>query len=331
MSRAAFAIFVAVAVAWSAPALADDAEFELNMGTLATKATPWGKQLKKWKKDIEKDSGGRIDVKIHWGGRRGDEVSMVRQTKRNELQAFGGSTGAVSNEVPEMAIFELCYLFDDYDHADKVIDTALNDPITEVLADAGFILYTFGENGFRNFATQGQPIKSPSDLEGLKMRSQETWTHEEAYRAWGGNPVQMPVSEVTSGLKTGNIKGFDNTELFAFATGWYKEIDTWSRTQHIYQPAVIMYNAEWYNALPDDLKKVVMDNADKQRKLGRKLVRKMNKKLVKSLEDAGINVVELSDAERAKFASKCDSVHKQYVDKVGGKAKSLLEAAKSVK
>src|SRR5690606_15309665 len=150
-------------------------------------------------------SNGRIKVKIHWGGKMGDEVSMVRQTKRNELQAFAGSTGAIATQVPEAAIFELCGLFKDLKEADKIIDNALVEPMTGILADNGFVLFTMGENGMRNSATKGKKIEKPSDLKGLKMRAQESWVHEEMYRVNGGNPVQMPVSEVSSSLATGNI------------------------------------------------------------------------------------------------------------------------------
>src|SRR5690606_30248197 len=163
-------------------------------------------------------------------------------------------TGAIATQVPEAAIFELCGLFKDLKEADKIIDNALVEPMTGILADNGFVLFTMGENGMRNFATKGKKIEKPSDLKGLKMRAQESWVHEEMYRVNGGNPVQMPVSEVSSSLATGNIDGFDNTPLFAFAAQWYKNIDTWIVSDHIYQPAMIVYNKDWYDSLPDDLK-----------------------------------------------------------------------------
>lgn len=335
MKRASFALLFVLLLVLPGVALADDAKYVLEVGTIASADTPWGTQLKQWKKTVEEESGGLIKVKIHWSGKMGDEVSMVRQLKRNELQAFAGSTGALASEVPELAIFELCYLFDDVDHADRVIDTALTEPVREILNDKGYVLYTFGENGFRNFATKGKAIHGPEDLAGLKMRSQESWNHEEAYRAWGGNPVQMPVSEVSSSLATGNIDGFDNTPLFAFAAQWYKEIDTWTVSDHIYQPALIAYNKEWFDALKKetgvDLQAAVMKDADKQLALGRKLVRKMQPKLIENLKEAGVTVYEMTKDEKKKLASKCGDVHKAYVDKVGGRAKELLEAAKKVK
>ena len=309
-----------------------DAEFTLNLGTLATKDTPWGKQLKGFKKRVESASGDRIKVRIHYGGRKGDEKSMVRQLKRGALQGFGGSTGAMASVVPEMAIFELPYLFKSEKQADKIIDGVLTPEIDKLLSANGYKLYIMAENGFRNFAAKGVAIHGPADLAKLKMRSQELWVHAETYRAAGGDPIQKPVSEVTSALTTGNINGFDNTPLFASAYGWIDQVDTWTVSDHIYQPGLIVYNKEWFDSLPADLQAVVMADQEVETKLGRKLVRRMNKKLMKQLAaKEGMTIYKMTDAEKAAMAKATLSVHKMFVDKVGGEAKRLLDLVNAAK
>jgi TRAP-type transport system periplasmic protein len=308
------------------------AEFTLNLGTLATKDTPWGKQLTQYKKMVEEKSGGRIKVKLHLGGRKGDELSMVRQLSHNTLQGFGGSTGAMAEMVPEMAIFELPYLFKDTKEADAIIDDVLTPEIDAILKEKGFVLYIMAENGFRNFANNGSPIHNTDDLGKLKMRSQEMWVHEETYRALKGQPVKMAVSEVTTSLTTKGIDGFDNTPLYAFAAGWYKQINVWNVSDHIYQPALIAYNKEWFDSLPPELQEVVMSDQKIQTKMGRKLVRNMNEDLLKQLEDSpDVTVYRLTADEKAAFAKASKSVHQMFVDKVGGKAKDLLDKVYAAK
>jgi TRAP-type C4-dicarboxylate transport system substrate-binding protein len=302
-----------------------EAEFTLNLATLATKDTPWGKQLKEYKTMVEEKSGGRIKVKLHLGGRKGDEKSMVRQLSRGTIQGFGGSTGAMAEEVPEMGIFELPFLFKDTKQADTIIDDIIAPEMAEILKEKGFVLYIMAENGFRNFATKDIEIHGPDDLKKPKMRSQEFWVHEEMYRALGGNPVALPVSEVTTSLTTGNIDGFDNTPLYAFAAGWNKLITVWNVSDHIYQPAIIVYNKEWYDALPPDMQAVVMADQKIQTKMGRKLVRNMNEDLVKQLETDGVKVYKLTDAEKKSLADKSKSVYDQVPKKIGERGAALLK------
>ncbi len=317
------ALFV---VSLAAPAAAQDSEekYVLNLGTVAPPNTPWGKQLKSMKKRIEKDSGGRIKVKLFMGT-AGGEVSIVRQAKRGELQGAGVSTGSIASLVPEMNVFELPYLFKDSAEADKIIDNHLYEPVKEILAKNGFELYLFAENGFRNFAAKGKCIKKPEDLADLKMRAQESWVHEETYRALGGNPVRIAVPEVLSSLQNNNVQGFDNTPLFAFATSWYQAADHWTVSDHIYQPAIIVYNKEWFDKLPEDLQKVLLADRQKETDYGRNLVRKLHPKLVENLQAAGLTVCTLTDEEKKAFAAKTKPVHKQFRKKGGKDGGKLLD------
>jgi len=300
-----FAVLL-VSLALAAPAAAQDKKvYTLNLGTVAPPNTPWGKQLKSIKKRVEKESKGRLKVKLFMGT-AGGENSIVRQTKRGELQAAGVSMGAVASIVPEMNVFELPYLFANRAEADDIIDNHLYEPVQALMRDYGFELYTFSENGFRNFAAKGKCIQKPEDLADLKMRSQESWVHEETYRALGGNPVRIAVPETLSAIQSGNVQGFDNTPLFAFAASWYQGVDHWTVSDHIYQPAIVMYNKEWFDKLPDDLQKLLVADRKGETKRGRALVRKLQPKLLKNLERAKIKVCKLSDAEKAAFSKKTD-------------------------
>lgn len=309
-------------------ALAQEAEKEttytLNLGTVAPPNTPWGRQLNTMKKRIEKDSNGRIKVRLFMGT-AGGEVSIVRQTKRGELQGAGVSTGAVASLVPEMNVFELPYLFKDGAEADRIIDNHLFDPVSALLRENGFELYLFSENGFRNFATKGKCINDPKDLADLKMRAQESWVHEETYRALGGNPVRIAVPETLSAIQSNNVQGFDNTPLFAFAASWHQGIDHWTLSDHIYQPAVIVYNKDWLEKLPKDLQAILLANREQETATGRDLVRKLHPKLVANLEAASIKVCQVTPEQRKTFAEKTKSVHGLFRKRVGKKGADLLD------
>lgn len=315
--------FFLLAIGLALPAVAEET-YVLNLGTVAPPNTPWGKQLQSIRKRIEKDSGGRIKVKLFMGT-AGGENSIVRQTGRGELQAAGVSTAALASSVPEMNVFELPYLFENGPQADKVIDNHLYTPVQTLLRTYGFELYLFAENGFRNFATKGKCIKKPEDLHDLKMRAQESWVHEETYRALGGNPVRIAVPEVLSSLQNNNVQGFDNTPLFGFATSWYQATDHWTLSDHIYQPAVIVYNKAWFDKLPDDLQKILLADRQKETDYGRDLVRKLHPKLVDNLKAAGLTVCEVTPAERAEFAKRSLKVHEMFRKKGGKKGADLLD------
>ncbi|MBA2663507.1 MAG: TRAP transporter substrate-binding protein [Bradymonadaceae bacterium] len=327
--------FVLLATGLALPAFAQDApkkeeKFVLNLGTIAPPATPWSNQLNSMAKRIEKESGGRIEVRLFLGT-AGGETSIVRQARRGELQGAAVSLGALASAVPEMNVFELPYLFDSFTEADRIIDNHLYGPVKTLLATYGFELYLFGENGYRNFAAKGKCVRTPADLATLQMRVQESWVHEEMYRALSGNPVRIAVPETLPALQTGNVNGFDNTPLFAFAASWYQAVDHWTISDHIYQPAAVVYSKKWFDTLPPDLQKVLLDNQKPETDNGRKMVRALNPLLINNLRAAKITVCELTAEEKAVFAKDSKKVHTLFRQRVGKKGAELLDIIEKAK
>jgi TRAP-type transport system periplasmic protein len=308
----------------------NEEKYILNLGTIAPPGTPWSNQLESMQRRIERESNGRIEVRLFLGT-AGGENSIVRQTRRGELQGAGVSVGAVASAVPEMNVFELPYIFASVEEADRIIDNHLFDPVKTLLAQYGFELYLFAENGYRNFGSKGKCIRKPADLAGMQMRSQESWVHEETYRALGGNPVRIAVPETLPALQTGNVVGFDNTPLFAFAASWHQAVDHWTVSDHIYQPAVIVYNKRWFDALPKDLQEILLANREAETTQGRRMVRALNPRLVDNLKAARITVCELTAEEKAEFARQSKPVHAMFRQRAGAKGAELLDLIEKAK
>lgn len=304
-------------------------EYTLDIGTIAPEGSPWAEQLRAIEERFERESGGRLRVRVFLGSPDG-ELSLSRQCQDGQYQAVGVSTGALASIVPQMGVFELPYLFDSVEDADNIIDNVLFEPIRDILRENGLVLYLFSENGFRNFATQGVTIHQPSDLAALQMRSQEIWIHEEMYRVLGGNPVRIAVPEVLTALNTGNVQGFDNTPLWAFAASWYQGIDHWTVSDHIYQPAVIVYNAEWFDSLPEDLQQLLLSNRQQETESGRRLIRAMTPALLTNLENTGVTVYHMTDEEKAVFREATRPVQDMFRERVpgGGELLDLIEQAR---
>lgn len=284
----------------------------LRVATVAPDNTPWASQLQALEDRIEAESNGRINIRPLLGSADG-ETSLVRQCQDGRLEAVGVSTAAFTNAVPELGVFELPFLFESPEQADRIIDTHLDDRIEDLLSDAGFQLYIFSENGYRNFATtNGTVIRSASDFAGLQMRSQESFIHEAMYRALGANFTSIPVTEVQTALSTGRVQGFDNTPLFAQAAGWQRFIDTWIVSDHIYQPALVVYNKAWFESLPSDLQELLLSNREQETDSGRRLIRRINPLLIQNLRNSGINVVEMTDDERAALREQTRGVYQEF-------------------
>ncbi|MBX3272016.1 MAG: TRAP transporter substrate-binding protein [Sandaracinaceae bacterium] len=301
-------------------------QIRMRLATVAPEGTPWEKQLRTLKRHIETESGGRIRVQMFMGGSLGGEKALVRRTAQGSLQAFGGSAGALGTLVRELNVLEAPYIFDNAEQADAALDGAAKGIVQAALQRRGFVFGLWAENGFRSWFTKDRAIRQPSDLSGLRMRSQESEVHLATYRAFGASPQAIDVTNVLTSLQTGVVDGFDNTPLFAFATSWYQAAQQLNLSEHSYQPGIVVYSKTWYDGLPPDLQQILTNVPQSLVVDGRDQVRRMDPILIRNLERYGIKVHRPSAAERAAFAKIGRPVQAATARQAGAQGQALLRA-----
>jgi len=309
-------ILAAAAVMFSPEQTAQsEAQFVMNFATVAPDNTPWADQLRGVEKRIERESGGRIQVKVFLGGSLGSEIETIHDVARGErIQGGGFSTGAMGEamDIPILTMIELPYLFSTNEQADAVLDNVLYEPTKSALEAKGFALGGWAENGWRNFATKG-PASTPEQVAKFKMRAQENPVHMDMYKMLGVQAVAKPTSEVLPALNTGIVDGFDNTALFSLAAGWIEPITHYTLSRHIYQPAAVVYSKKFVDAMPPDLQAIVIGDPFAESKRGRTAVRALEGELLETIKSMGISVVDLTTAERDALKAKTRAVHKSFL------------------
>jgi len=322
---------VASSLLFASPAPAEEPEFVLEMGTVVPAGSPWALQLKRLKKYVEAETGGRVKVKLRLGG--SNERSLARRAQMGSKQGFAGSVGGLSSIVREVNVLEAPYVFNTVEEADK----ALDDPevlkqVRAILEKQKLVFGLWGENGFRSYFSR-RPIRSPEDMKGIRYRSQEAIAHVEAYKAIGASPVTIDVANTMTSLQTGVVDGFDNTPLFAMATTWYQGLKDDERnlilSKHSYQPGIVVYSKKWFDTLPPDIQKVLTSVPYELTTWGREQVRKMEPVLLKNLVRYGYEIHDPSKAELQKFKDAEKGVPEAVAKQVGPAGQKLLKAVRA--
>ena len=315
-----FALLIASLLFGLSPAYAEP--ITIRIATVAPDGSPWAAALDAWKKDVESRAAGRVKVKIFKGGALGDENESLQATKRGQIQGVGATTGAIASLVPEVNVLELPYLFNTAQEADHIIDNVIGENLKKHFYERGLVVGFWSENGFRSFGGK-MPIQTLADLKGKKMRSQENPIHISTYRAFGASPVPIPITETLTSLQTGVVDGFDNTLLYTFAASWQSAIKHFSITQHIYQPAAIVFNRGQYDSWPADIRQLVLEAGNRVVKDLRRQIRDMEPILIENLRSAGVQVNTLGPAELVAFQRAGEQVRLEYMTKATPNEKAL--------
>ncbi|KPK15197.1 MAG: hypothetical protein AMJ62_10160 [Myxococcales bacterium SG8_38] len=313
------------------PAIAEEPEFVMEVGSTAPSGSPWAAELKRYKKVVEERTGGRLKVKLRLG--RGNERSMTRRVQMGSMQAVAGSIGGMSSIVREVNVIEAPYLFDDYAAADKVLDSKeVTEQFRQLLAERELVFGLWAENGYRSYFSR-MKIRKPADMKGVRFRSQESLAHVKTYQAFGASPVPIDVGNTLTSIQTRIVDGFDNTPLFATAGTWYQGLDEGERnlflSRHCYQPAALVYSKKWFDTLPKDVQSALTVVDQELVEWGRKQVRIMEPVLLKNLERYGYDVYEPSAKELAPFKEVQKNVPDEIAKETGPAGVALLKAIRA--
>lgn len=302
------------------------AKMKVKFGTVAPAGTPWADTLEEISSRVKKNSGEKINIKSYLGGQLGGELEILQKIRRGNVQGGGLTSAALASVVPEMDVLELPYIFESSEEADYVLDNHLYDYFKVLFEKKGLILVSWAENGWRNLGHNSKAMKSPGDLKGEKMRSQESKVHLAFWKAIEAAPQAISVPETLPALQTGVVSGFDNTALFTLAAEWHTAIKHYTVSEHIYQPAAVVYSARfWKKVKSDEDKKILMDKGNGLAAPARAAVRALGDELVSVLKDSGIAVYKLSDSEKAAFKKILIPLHEKLVAEIGGEAKKVFD------
>lgn len=301
-------------------ARAAEPEHTFKLATAAPRSSPWSVSVKEVKNEVKSKSKGALKIRSYLGSALGGELETLKATKRGRIQMWAGTAGALSSLIPEMGALECPYLFPSLKAADNAIDSMF-DEIDDLLQKSNLKLLFASENGHRsigiNAGEGGSPIKKPADLVGKAMRAQQGFVHEKFWKAVGASPQPLPVIDVADALQRGVVVGFDNTPLFAFASGWYQSITHFTLTEHCYQPGFVAMNLDSWKSLTPAYQAIVLGDPKARAVSGRKGVRALKTGLINNFKNAGISVYKPTAAELAVWKAKTKGVHSAFTKKYG--------------
>lgn len=287
----------------------------LKLGHIAEPDNVYGQGADHFAKLVKDRSNGEIDIKVFPSSQLGNQRDLVEGLGLGTVDMTLTGTAVMGNFVPEMAVFDLPFIFRDVEHAYKALDTVGMDLAKKGEAQ-GMITLAMWENGVRHMTNNKRPIKTPEDMKGLKMRVMEQPVYIEMMKDLGASPTPMAMSELYTALQKGVIDGQENP-LGHIATKRFNEVQKHlSLTGHTYAPEPLLISKMAWNKLTPEQQEILRQAAIDTRDWERQLCRDMEGKYLKQIKDAGTTeVIEVIDKEP--FAKATRPVWDMYAKKFG--------------
>lgn len=210
---------------------------------------------------VEKETDGRIQVRILPNGQLGSENENMEQLMAGVISMTKVSAPGLATYNESYHTFGLPYIFDDTEDFYHVMDSQEMQDFFLSSEDDGFVTLTYYTSGARSFYTKNKAIHTPEDLKGLKIRVQDMKSQTDMLNALGGIPVAMSYGDVYTSLQTGIIDGTENNET-TLTTGKHGEIcKVYSTDQHAMIPDVMVMSAKVWNTISPEDQQIILEAA----------------------------------------------------------------------
>jgi C4-dicarboxylate-binding protein DctP len=323
--------FLAVVVVAGMSVSSFGAEYVLKFSHVVSPNTPKGKAAEFFEKRLEELSKGRIDVQVYPNSQLYKDKAVLKALKLNSVQMACPSFSKFGKIVPQLALFDLPFLFKDIDHLHRVQDSEVGKRLKEMVTAKGFVALDFWDNAFKQMSSSKRALIKPSDAKGQKFRIMSSKVLEEQFKAVGAIPQVMPFSEVYSALQQHVIDGQENTNSNIYTKKFYEVQKYMSVSNHGYLGYLVVMSKKFWNSLPDDLKKAVKqamkEATAKEREYAIALDKSQFAKIEEYAKKSGkLEITVLTPEQIAEWKKVMEKIYPKFYDpKLIGK--DLIESA----
>ena len=281
---------------------------QLLLGHGADPANPRSKAADFFQDQLAEITDGQLTVQVQGSEQLGSDSEMMVSLASGTLDLTANSQGAVSSNVPEIALFGLPFLFESSEHAYQVVDGAIGDEIAKKAESSGFKVLAWWDNGIRDITNSKRPIETPEDVKGLKIRTPNDPMTIDIFNALGANPTPMAFSELYLALQQGAVDGQENP-VTNIASSKLNEVQAHlARTSHKYEVTPFIISLSTWESLSPALQEKVQSAADAARDKQRELMTEQISKIATELEGS----MEVTTPKLDAFRDATSSVYEKW-------------------
>ena len=270
----------------------------------------------KWKEAVERRTKGAYKVQIFPAMTLGNATQMVEQLQAGAIEAAALPTAWVAPIVPDVQLLDLPFLFPNRKVLYKVLDGPMGAEILKPLNKANIVGLAYWESGFKQF-TGDFPIREPKDYQGRKIRTMPAPVIMEQFKAFGALPTAIDFKELYNALQQKVVDGQENP-IATIALMRFFEVQKYlTLSDHGFIAYPFMMNKTFFDAAPPDVQKIFAEESQAAAEYQRVIIAKSESEHLDTFRKAGLEIITLTDAQRAMFQKASKRVYEWYAREKG--------------
>ena len=295
----------------------------IRMAGYGPPTTGFSKALKFIGDRLIAEFGDGVAVDYVWNimdhGHKAEDILTL--VENGEITLAYQSSSYLTDRVPELGFVDLPFLFANNTQARAAMDGALGEFLVRKTEDrVGYRILGWYENGFRHISNRLRPIHLPADMKGMKIRVLQSEIHRRTFELLGAHAMRMDLSEAIAMIKAGTLDAQENPLANTVTYGVHKFHKFHTLTSHFYISRPIFLHRASFDGWPDDLKRAMQAAITESVRFQRELGIEENEISRKAIQDAGCEIVALTEKEHLAFVDAVQPLladaHNMYGDEM---------------
>lgn len=246
---------------------------------------------------VEERTDGRIKIEVYNSAELGGEKATIEQAQFGGIDFVRSSISPLAEYIDVLNVLQLPYLYRDEEHMWNVLEGKVGQELLEAIEPAKMIGLTWYDGGSRSLYNTKKEIKTPADLQGMKIRVPESELMMGMISALGGTPTPMAFGDVYNALENDVIEGGENNWPSYISTQHYKVAKYITVDEHSRIPEILFASKRTMERLHKEDKTIIEQAAQESSVKQREIWADYSKEAEETAKREGCSITYLDSTE----------------------------------
>jgi C4-dicarboxylate-binding protein DctP len=311
----------------SGPAGCDDGEIVVKFSHVTnTDRHPKGIAATLLAERVNAEMDGTMCMEVFPNSTLYTDEQVLEAMLRGDVQMAAPSLSLFESITKAYRLFDLPFMFESIEAVNAFQASETGQEMLNAMQRRGVQGLAYWHNGMKQISAN-VPLLDPSDANGLKFRVQPSEVLVAQMEALGASPQPMAFSEVYGALQTGVVDGQENTWSNIYGKKFFEVQDGVTESNHGIIDYMVVSSVDFLDSLDADVRDQLMTLVAEVTETRNTESTRVNAEARQAVIDAGGEVRQLTDEQRAAWVAVMKPVWGQFADEVG---QENIDAAQAI-
>jgi len=289
----------------------------IKISTTVPETSNWMIAADTFKEIVENKTSHTVQVYANGVLSSGNDRVELEMAQAGAVDIIMKTTIWLSQLNQDFLVTAMPWMFPNAEVAMQVMDGPTGKELSASLNKVGLQALAWGDGGFFQLYSKKGPIKTPSDIAGVKIRVPGNPIFVNSWNEIGAEPTPISFSEIFSSLQSGAIDGGVATTPLIYAKRFYEVAPYISVINFSFESVGMIANKAMLDGLSEEDQVIIKQAAIEGMKAQRALAQKENNEYLANMTEAGSKIYVPTAEELGQFKQHAQPIYQQFKSSIG--------------